>query len=159
MVALHARQNRGVCPVPQFALHQHHDVGGGRLCTPLCGMASHVDQHGSALQFRQRLAHLRVPAKPADIIHNLGSGLHRGTSDAGLVGIDRDQRLRPLLLERSNDRDHPVQFFFFSDRGMGRRFVLGCRVRPLPRLVEGRAHLRPWPCGFTAHIDDVSPVL
>ena len=87
--APHSRQHCFLRPLLEFPFHQQHNVAWRRKRAPLFRAPSHVHQNRAAFEFGDRLCHSRVPAKSADVVHDLRSGSHRRASHIRFVSVHR----------------------------------------------------------------------
>ncbi len=140
-------------PVFQFTLHQQNDIPGRRQRAPFLGTSAHVHQDRAAFEIGDGLGHLPVPAKAADVVHNLSAGAYGGAGHAGFVGVDGEKRGRNLFLQFGDDGKDAPEFFFYAHRGSaGREFRT---LRLIHRLRRVGANSGTGACRFTADVDDI----
>src|SRR5271166_163788 len=114
MIALDAGEGGGLCPLAKISLHEQNRIANRRKRVPLFGSAARVHEHSSNFQLGQRLGHLWIPPKSADIVDDLGALVDRGPRDARFVGIDADDRLRTTLLQVADHRQNALAFLFLG---------------------------------------------
>ena len=155
-IPLHSHAEGNLGPVSQFPLHQNHNVRRRWQALPLLRTSPRVHQHSATFQFHQRLRHLWIPAKSADVIHNLGACLHRRTRNFGFVSVYRNHSIRLFLFKRRDDWNHSVQFFLFADCRLRRS---GGGARFFRTRCGRRDYLGPRPGRLASDVNDIGPFL